>query len=508
MTGLCIPVRSRVMAMVRAAFGFFLKLAFKFAGLAYLYAKMAFNLALLHKWRWRFYSSPDSLWVNVIKALHGNGGGFDSTCCNFNGNWSKIVGTSNYLHSSLILPLDSIRFQVGCGSRTRFWKDIWLGNTPLSTRFNRLFRLEQDKNCLIVDRISNGQWSWNWSSSTLGIRNTAFLNNLLAEISLLDISVDANKCTWSLANDGLFKVGDLRRLIDDHALPTLPTKTTWDKVLPRKVNIFIWRLKLDKLPHRLNLSSRGIEIPEISCPICNAHSTTWDKSIPRKVNVFMWRLSLDRLPHRLNLSSRGMDIPAISCPSCNANVESANHVFFECDIATDMWKLVFRWCDIPLFQASSWDSFNDWIISWHASKEKKHRFYVITTSVLWWLWRYRNSVTFSSQPLRKSDLFDNVRFSSFSWLHNRDHMKLSWNDWLMTRNEIGVHVRTLLEIRLDDPPMAKLGNHDDPLGSSSGMGARGIIGEAFVVGPAEVGADGSVEDFWLKITKKEDYRSQ
>ncbi|GJT26828.1 hypothetical protein Tco_0907103 [Tanacetum coccineum] len=55
-----------------------------------------------------------------------------------------------------------------------------------------------------------------------------------------------------------------------------------------------------------------------------------------------------------------MDIPAISCPSCNANVESANHVFFECDIATDMWKLVFRWCDIPLFQASSWDSFNDW----------------------------------------------------------------------------------------------------------------------------------------------------
>ncbi|GKG43067.1 hypothetical protein Tco_0479751, partial [Tanacetum coccineum] len=49
-----------------------------------------------------------------------------------------------------------------------------------------------------------------------------------------------------------------------------------------------------------------------------------------------------------------MDIPAISCPSCNANVESANHVFYECDIATDMWKLVFRWCDIPLFQASSW----------------------------------------------------------------------------------------------------------------------------------------------------------
>ncbi|GJU90795.1 RNA-directed DNA polymerase, eukaryota [Tanacetum coccineum] len=229
-------------------------------------------------------------------------------------------------------------------------------------------------------------------NSNLQDSQVMLLSNLPIRIPL--IALIEKHLKDSLGRNGTFTVKDARYRIDQNILPTL------------------------------------------------AHTTTWDKSIPRKVNVFMWRLSLDRLPHRLNLSSRGMDIPAISCPSCNANVESANHVFFECDIATDMWKLVFRWCDIPLFQASSWDSFNDWIISWHASKEKKHRFYVITTSVLWWLWRYRNSVTFSSQPLRKSDLFDNVRFSSFSWLHNRDHMKLSWNDWLMyplsiTRNGNG-----------------------------------------------------------------------
>ncbi|GKC99701.1 hypothetical protein Tco_1169976, partial [Tanacetum coccineum] len=60
----------------------------------------------------------------------------------------------------------------------------------------------------------------------------------------------------------------------------------------------------------------------------------------------------------------------------NANVESANHIFFECDIATDMWKLVFRWglfMIFPLFKLLHGTSFNDWIISWHASKEKKHK---------------------------------------------------------------------------------------------------------------------------------------
>ncbi|GJR34173.1 RNA-directed DNA polymerase, eukaryota [Tanacetum coccineum] len=257
------------------------------------------------------------------------------------------------------------------------------GETPLFTRYNRLYHLDQDKDCLIIDRINNGQWSWNWSRTNLGVRNLAYLCDMLNEIGQLNIDVNEDTCTWSLGPNGTFTVKDARYRIDQNILPTL------------------------------------------------SHATTWDKSIHRKVNVFIWRLSLDRLPHRLNLSSCGMDIPAISCPSCNTNVESANHIFFECDIATDMWKLVFRWYDIPLFQASSWDSFNDWIISWHASKEKKHRFYVITSSVLWWLWRYRNSVTFNSHPLRKSGIFDNVHFSSFLWLHNRDHIKLSWNDWLM-----------------------------------------------------------------------------
>ncbi|GJW27228.1 RNA-directed DNA polymerase, eukaryota, reverse transcriptase zinc-binding domain protein [Tanacetum coccineum] len=124
----------------------------------------AFNLALLQKWRWRMFSSPNDLWVKVVKAFHGHEGGFDNNGCSF---------------------------KVGYGTRIRFWKDIWVGEAP----------------------------------------------------------------------------------------------------------IFI----------------------------------------------------------RLNLSLRGMDIPAISCSSCNANVESANHIFFECTIASDMWKLVYRWCDIPFVQALSFE---------------------------------------------------------------------------------------------------------------------------------------------------------
>ncbi|GKB24357.1 putative RNA-directed DNA polymerase, eukaryota, reverse transcriptase zinc-binding domain protein [Tanacetum coccineum] len=173
----------------------------------------AFNLALLQKWRWRIFSNSSALWVNVIKALHGSDGGFGYNGCSSKGLWAQIVGSSNYMHSSNILPIDSIRFQVGCG-------------------FSRLFRLKQDKDCLIMDRIANGQWVWNWSSN-LGVRNIAHLNELLLDMSPLNIQVDTDKCLWFLDKEGVFAVAPLRRLIDDITLPSLDFSTSWDNAIPR-----------------------------------------------------------------------------------------------------------------------------------------------------------------------------------------------------------------------------------------------------------------------------------
>ncbi|GJR02100.1 RNA-directed DNA polymerase, eukaryota [Tanacetum coccineum] len=199
---------------------------------------------------------------------------------------------------------------VGCGTRIRFWKDIWVGEAPLFIRTN------------------------------IGVRNLAYFRDMLNEIGQVNIEVSEYTCVWSLGSNGTFTVTEARNLIDQKMLPSL------------------------------------------------APSTTWGKNIPCKVNIFMWRLLLDRIPHRLNLSLRGMDIPAIYCFLCNGNVESATHIFFECIIASEMWKLVYRWCAIPFVQALSFEAFKDWFSTWHAPKEMKHRLYVISTSVLWWLWKF------------------------------------------------------------------------------------------------------------------------
>ncbi|GJT84696.1 hypothetical protein Tco_1066413 [Tanacetum coccineum] len=217
----------------------------------------SFNLALLQKWLWRWFFFLNALWVKVIKEIHGQEGGFDTYGCKFNGIWARIFGSSNFFHSKNIIPLNSFRFKAGCSTRIRFWKDIWISDYPLTNRYNRLYRLELDKDCLIIDRIENGQWRWNWSRNDLEVRNTAYFRDLLIEIIRVDISTVGDTCIWCLAKDDIFSVKEARRVIDDKILPSLATSTSWDKTLPRKVNIFMWRLILDRLPHRLNLSSRG-----------------------------------------------------------------------------------------------------------------------------------------------------------------------------------------------------------------------------------------------------------
>ncbi|GKB91056.1 RNA-directed DNA polymerase, eukaryota [Tanacetum coccineum] len=143
----------------------------------------------------------------------------------------------------------------------------------------------------ILERI-RVSFFWGGSQNT---KKLAWLKwpNVLAPLDkggldIVDIASDGNVCVWSLANDGVFSVGATCHLIDDRFQPSLDTLTIWDQTLPNKVNIFIWPLKLDGLPHRLNLLSRGMEILEISCP------------------------------------------------SCNGIVKSNHHIFFECDVVKDI----------------------------------------------------------------------------------------------------------------------------------------------------------------------------
>ncbi|GKD79087.1 RNA-directed DNA polymerase, eukaryota, reverse transcriptase zinc-binding domain protein [Tanacetum coccineum] len=68
--------------------------------------------------------------------------------------------------------------------------------------------------------------------------------------------------------------------------------------------------------------------------------TRWNKSLPIKINVHTWRLYLDRLPTRCNLDSRGIDLHSFRCPVCDGDIETAQHLFIDCPIASGLWRML------------------------------------------------------------------------------------------------------------------------------------------------------------------------
>ncbi|GKD69429.1 hypothetical protein Tco_1323519, partial [Tanacetum coccineum] len=89
----------------------------------------------------------------------------------------------------------------------------------------RLYRLESEKDCLIIDRINHGQWRWNWSRPNLGAQNSTDLLDMLFEISSAKINEVEDACVWSLGNDETFSVNDTRCIIDSKILPSFAPST-------------------------------------------------------------------------------------------------------------------------------------------------------------------------------------------------------------------------------------------------------------------------------------------
>ncbi|GJT05932.1 RNA-directed DNA polymerase, eukaryota, reverse transcriptase zinc-binding domain protein [Tanacetum coccineum] len=53
-----------------------------------------------------------------------------------------------------------------------------------------------------------------------------------------------------------------------------------------------------------------------------------------------------RLPTRVNIDRRGIDIDSIRCPICDEDLESEDYLFVSCVIAVEIWKNILDWWGI------------------------------------------------------------------------------------------------------------------------------------------------------------------
>ncbi|GKC78131.1 RNA-directed DNA polymerase, eukaryota, reverse transcriptase zinc-binding domain protein [Tanacetum coccineum] len=296
-------------------------------------------------------------------------------------NWIDIVCTLSILLNKGIDLLGYIKKKVDNGEKTLFWYEPWKGDVSFNNLFPRLFALELDKKISVAGKMAQPSLITSFRRnprSGTEASQMAMLTSLLEGICLPNM---LDRWCWSLSGDEEFSVSSARILIDDKTLGTVGSKTHWCKYVPLKVNILSWRVKLNNLPTRLNLSRRG------------------------------------------------MDIQSILCPSCNLAVESTNHIFFSCPMMKDLYKSISRWWDVNLLNLSSYDDWWEWFSSLRLSSKLKLLMEGVFYITWWSVWNFRNKSIFGPFP-SKARLFDDIVALSFTWCRSRSKLNFSKIDWL------------------------------------------------------------------------------
>ncbi|GJT19961.1 RNA-directed DNA polymerase, eukaryota [Tanacetum coccineum] len=272
----------------------------------------AHNRALLFKWVWRFLTDGSSLWTRFIKAIFGNKGALDThKLIPRRSPWQDVILAIHSLQSKGINLMDFIQKKVGNGENTSFWDDSWLGEVALKVLYKRLYALEMCKSISVAEKMGHPSLSHSFRRMPRGgveQENYGLLCSKVADLVLPNIS---DRWCWSLEGSQEFSVKSSRILIDNTILPKAEVPTRWLRV------------------------------------------------VPIKVNVHAWRVCLDKLPTRANLSLRGMDIPSIACPLCNSAVESTSHIFFACPLARQVWRNFLIWWEL---EDVAFNSYNEWLI--------------------------------------------------------------------------------------------------------------------------------------------------
>nr|GEV40180.1 RNA-directed DNA polymerase, eukaryota [Tanacetum cinerariifolium] len=183
--------------------------------------------------------------------------------------------------------------------------DIWhagvlINDTSLAQQFPCLYLLEEFKNVVVWDRWNGSIISWNWRRPLRGgIENDQY-HRICDIVKQVTIVQSEDSWRWSCDTMDSFSVNRLRKHLDSLSLPS----------------------------HYL--------------------ATRWNKIVPRKVNIHVWRMIKDRLPTHFNLWFRGIDNVSLICPMCSNGLESTYHTMSECIIAIKVWKSVVKWLDLNL----------------------------------------------------------------------------------------------------------------------------------------------------------------
>ncbi|GKA64119.1 RNA-directed DNA polymerase, eukaryota [Tanacetum coccineum] len=294
-----------------------------------IFSLYALNRGLIFKWVWRFLAHEPTLWSRVIKAIHGANGKIDEISGKgANSCWINIIKEVRRLEEKGINLLLFMKKKLGNGLSTLFWDDVWCDGGKLKNRFPRAYALENSKQITVGQKLAHPSLYHSFRRHPRGGLELTQVEELAKVINPVVLTQSPDSWSWTLNNSGGYTVASSRNMIDSRLLPKGDLKTRWIRYVPNKVNTFAWKVMTNSLPTRFNISRRGI------------------------------------------------DIESLSCVNCDVGIETNDHLFFACNTAKKISKLINRWWDVPFMDINSYGEWRSWIDNVKLPKKNKSMFQV------------------------------------------------------------------------------------------------------------------------------------
>ncbi|XP_071699634.1 uncharacterized protein [Rutidosis leptorrhynchoides] len=293
--------------------------------------------------------------------------------------WHNIIVTGAIIEDMHLSFKSSFVKTIGDGESTSFWQEHWIGNDKLCNVFPRLYRLETNKTASIKDRISlsgsNGvqvhPWSWVRGLFGRAAGDRERLELLLSSFEFYGTAADS--WSWAYASNGLFSVKKLSTLIDEQYL--------------------------------FQFSSN----PE----------TILNNIVPKKIEIFIWRTLKKWILVRVELDKRGIDLHSVRCPLCDDDIESVDHSVIFCKHAMEVWDRVFKWWNQGNFSSFS---LAELLIDDGANSISpfgKKIWQALRWICAYLLWKNRNNKVFYDKYWTAQVTLNEIQVKSFEWLNSR-----------------------------------------------------------------------------------------
>ncbi|KAJ3685462.1 hypothetical protein LUZ61_014626 [Rhynchospora tenuis] len=302
------------------------------------------NNSLLLRWIWRLYDAPDSLWTRVTSILYSK----QDQCIppllwNAEGSFFwKELRRLRYLFQL------STNATIANGATISFWYDDWMGKR---LAYFLPGHTKPTKPLLLLQQARSDWFGCFQTPHNFQIQQARDF------ISQLNMEGEGDRLRWRWSSSGEFSVSSVYKALTTAGKTRFKVEMIWKIKVPPSIKLFLFFLAHDKLSTQENLLKRHLFIP-IGCKLCQNPAVETAEHLffkcPMAVQLFT---DLTRIWGSLQLRTGTSLLDTLQCSFQRIGKENFTAVIF----ATALYALwiernnrIFRDKTRSMFQIKEW----------------------------------------------------------------------------------------------------------------------------------------------------------